>query len=309
MLMKQLTSTFCSVVLIWSSTLAFAQSADITSSNVFQASEALIEEIELLRFALGAVDYPPNPELQEDRYPVHVFAKTLEVMLKVIWVEEKYGITPGLLDQIPVKAVMPEDVFGSVNAILDEVRRIKEQLDIGSKIQKPPFVGGKTSSDVYHNIGIASSLLDGLVGRSLSLNDVFRNTQYVEDEMELIAEKLKVILDTELLTVRSRKFPKDVAQQVYLAVQKIVKLQKALRMNASIVPNLTLVRITPTEIYDATNMLLAELVRIKHHQNIEESREGRPLPFGKYPNDVFASMRLINRNLDKLQARITQSWQ
>lgn len=308
MLMKQLTSTFCSVVLIWSSTPAFAQSEGITSSNVFQASEALIAEIELLRFALGATDYPPNPEPQEDRSPIHVYAKTLEVMLKVIWVEEKYGISPGQLEQIPVKAVMPEDVFGSVNAILDEVRRIKEQLDIGSTIQETPFVGGKTPSDVYYNISIASSLLDGLVGRSLSLNDVFRNTQYIKDEMELIAEKLKVILETELPAVRHRKFPKDVAQQVYLAVKKIVKLQKALRMNASIVPNLTLVRITPTEIYDATNVLLAELVRIKHYLNIEQPVEARTLPFGKYPNDVFASMRLINRNLDKLQAKVAQSW-
>lgn len=188
------------------------------------------------------------------------------------------------------------------------MRRIKEGLDIASKIQVPPYASGKTPSEVYHNISIASSLLDGVVGRSLSLNDVFRNTQYVEDEMELIAANLGVILETELPPVKSRKFPKDVAQQVYLAVQKLVKLQKALKMNASIVPKLTLVRITPSEIYDAANVLMAELVRIKHHLKIDQPRKSRTLPFGKYPNDVYASMRLINRNLDKLQSSVANSW-
>lgn len=301
-------SILCSVGLLWSSTVTFAQSEDITLSHVYQQSEALIEEVELLRFALGISDYPPNPEPQKDRSPIHVYAKTLEVMLKVIWVEEMFNIPPAELGQIPVKAVLPEDVFDSLNSVLYELRRIKQQQDIGSRIHEPPFVTGKTSSEVYDNISLVSSLLDGVVGRSLSLNDVFRNTQYVEDEMNLIAAKLNVKLDTGVPAVHRRKLPKDLAEQAYLAKHKIVKLQKALRMNASIVPNLTLVRVTPTEVYDATSMLMAELVRIKHHLNIEQPREERTLPFGKYPNDVFAHMRLINMNLDKLQAKVANTW-
>ncbi len=126
--------------------------------------------------------------------------------------------------------------------------------------------------------------------------------------MNLIAANLNVILETKAPELRNRKYPKDIAQQAYLAMNKIVKLQKRIKIDASSAPELVLVRITPTEVYDATNALMAELVRIKHHLKIEQPRKVRTLPFGKYPNDVFANMRLINKNLDKLQAKVAHSW-
>ena len=305
--MRKLISTMTAVLLLCFGTTAVGQT-DITPSHVFQLSEELVAEIELLREELGVRDYPPDPELQEDRSPVHVYAKSLEVLLKLIWVEQKYGIAPSPLGQIPIKAVVPEDVMMSVGNLLEETRRIKAALLINKEINKPAYVKDKTPSEVYNNISLASSLLDGVVGRSLSLNDVYRNTQYVEDEMMLIAKHLKVRLITSLPTVNQRRFSKDIAQQVYLAVNRIVDLQERLKMNASSVPNLTMVRITPSEVYDATTALLAELVRIKHHLKINEPLKERILPFGKKPRDVYASMRLINRNLDLLNDKIAHSW-
>jgi hypothetical protein len=307
--MRNSLNIFLLAILFTLSPLTQAQT-DITPSRVFQATQQLVSEIEILRNAFTVRGYPPNPEQQEDRSPIHAYAKSLEVLQKLIWIEQKYNIAPSPLGQIPIKAVTPEDVLDSVSNLLDEVARIKKQLGIKASAKTPALPQGKTPSDVYNNINLASLLLDGIVGRSLSLNDVFRTTQYAIDEMQLIAEQLKVKLDLQPPGpgFKHRKLPKDIAQQVYLAVNRIIDLQESLKMNASIVPNLTMVRITPTEIYDATSALLAELVRIKHYLDIRIPLKERSLPFAKRADDVFANMRLINKNLDLLNSSVAQSW-
>ena len=41
----------------------------VTLSHVFQATQDLIAEIHVLRNAMGIVDFPPEAEPQEDRFP------------------------------------------------------------------------------------------------------------------------------------------------------------------------------------------------------------------------------------------------
>ena len=78
----------------------------------------------------------------------------------------------------------------------------------------------------------------------------------------------------------------------------MVTLQIRLNMDASSVPTLTLVRVTPSEVFDATNMLLAEMTRIKAHLGINVPREPRPESRLRTPTDVFAQVLLIIQNLD-----------
>lgn len=274
----------------------------VTPSHVYRATLDLIAEVQILREELGADDYPPEAEAQEDRAPVHVYAKTLEVMSKVSRVQRRLGMSVAEVGQIPIKKVEPRDVLGSVARILEELRKVKGQMMIEAQIDAAPFEGGKTPSLVYKNLADASFLLDGLAGRPLTPNDVYLNTVYLLDELELIAAKLRAPLSLETPAVEGRKTPKDVAQQVLRASYKMVNLQTRLGMDASSVPNLTLVRVTPSEVYDATNMLLAETTRIKHHLNINVPRESRREPRNKVPTDVFAQVLLVIENLDTLSA-------
>ena len=272
----------------------------VTPSHVFRATLDLIAEISILRQELGADDYPPEAEPQEDRAPVHVYAKTLEVMSKVSRVQRRLGMPTAEVGQIPIKVVEPADVLGSVAAIMNELRKIKTQMVIEQQIEPAPFAGGKTPSVVYKNLADASFLLDGLAGRPLTPNDVYLNTVYILDELELVAAKLRAPVELNAPAVEGRKTPKDVAQQVLRASYKMVNLQTRLGMDASSVPNLTLVRVTPSEVFDATNMLLAEMTRIKHHLDINVPRENRNEPRNKVPTDVFGQVLLIIRNLDAL---------
>ena len=273
---------------------------NVTPSQVFRATSDMIAEIEILRAELGVYDYPVEAEPMEDRAPVHVYAKTLEVLSKVSRVQRRFGMTPAVVGQIPIKDIVPGDVLRSVNGILDEVHRIKTQMVIETEIQPAELVGGKTPSMVYKNLADASFLLDGLRGRPLTPTDVYGNALAILDEIELIAAKLRVPLQLDPPVVEGNKRPRDVAQQVLRATYKVINLQMRLGMDASAVPTLTLVRVTPSEVYDATNMLMAEMNRIKVHLGINLPREPRPDPRNKTPVDVFAQVMLIIQNLDAM---------
>ena len=135
---------------------------------------------------------------------------------------------------------------------------------------------------------------------SRSPSDVFTRVEHIHDELELIAAKLKAELELEPPVVEGRKRPQDVAKQVLRATFKTVNLETRLGMDAFGVPQMTLVRVTPAVVYEATGVLLAEIVRIKAHLGINLPRDDRPDARNKKPTDVFAQVLLIIRNLDIL---------
>ena len=296
----------CCVVLVGLPALAAGSAAqevkyeEATPSHIYQATSDLISEIEILREEMGITVYPVEAELQEDRAPVHVYAKSLEVLEKISAAQRRLGIDPARVGQIPVKDIIPGDVYRSVRNSLAEVRRIKEQLVIEEEIRPAPLDGGKTPTYVYKHLGDASFLLDGLVGHPVDPTDVYNHIIFLHDEMELIAAKLKVALDLDPPVIDQRKRMKEVAQQVLRATFKIINLQTRLGIDASGVPQITLVRVSPAEVYEATNVLLAEMVRIKAHLDIRLPREEHALHRNKKPRDVFSQVLLLIRNLDTL---------
>ena len=274
--------------------------SNVTPSHVFQATLDLIAAIETLREGMAVVDYPGEAEPQEGRAPVHAYVKASEVLEKVARIQNRLGIEAVAPGFIPVKQIVPADVLGQVHGALEEVRKIKSQLFIEEVIEPAPFVNGKTPSLVYKNLGDASLLLDALVERPITPSDVFGRLEYVYDDMELIAANLKVSLNRELPAVDGGKSLKDVARLILRASYKIIDLENRLGMDASSVQQVAIERVTPADNFEGTNILLAEMNRIKVHLNIDRLPEPRPVPRDKKPTDTFAQVARILRNLDIL---------
>lgn len=277
---------------------------EATPGEVARAAQNLIAEIEILRDELGVLDYPAEAELQEDRTPVHVYAKTLEVLSKLIRIQRRFGVPEAASRRIPFKEVESGDVLANVEYLIEEVRKIKTQMLIEREIEPAALNAALTPSFAYKSLADASFLLDGLSGRPLTPNDVYKNCTSILDEMELIARELDVTLDLDFPEVVESKKPKEVAQQVLRATYKVINLQTRLGMDASGVPSLTLVRVTPSEVFDSTNMLLAEMARIKFHVGVDEQRAERPEPTGKRPRDSFGLVLGIIKNLDRISAGV-----
>ena len=277
----------------------------VDQSQVFQATEDLLAEIEILRANFTTPHFPPRAEIIEGRAPVHVYVKSLEVLAKVILVQRRMGLPPARMGHLPAKIVDAADVLDQIEYVLREVRSIKTQMGIDDRIEPAPLRSGRNSSMNYRNLANASLLLDGLMGRTLTPADVYRNASLVFDELQLVAAMLGVSLSFELPSIRQDIAPADVAAQILWATYKAINLQTRLRIEPSHVPSMTLVRVSPSENYDATNLLLAEIARLKVHLGVTLTRADQPnLPMDQQSKDVFALVTLIARNIDTVAAAV-----
>ena len=276
----------------------------LTSGHVFQASQDVISEIELLREELGVYDFPVEAEAIEGRSPVHAYVKALELLTKVSKVQLRFGIPVAEVRHVPFKEIRPGDVVAILDEVLAELRAIKAEMVIDRQIEPATLTQGATLSMVYKELADASGLLDGLLGQPLTPDDVYLSCLFILDELDLVASKLGVSLEDVPPTVEGPKTPTEVAQQLLRATYKVVALQTRLGMEPSGVPDLTMVRVTPAENYGATSLLLAEIARIKLHLEIDTLREGRTEPTGRRPEDVFALVLLLIQNVDGLAGEV-----
>ena len=280
----------------------FLAESDSAWGDIAAAAATVVGEVGILRSELSVSNVPPEAELQQDRGPAHLYVKSLEVMAKVATVQRRFGVAAGSMREMPLSEPSEDEVLAAVTDIINGIRAIKTQMVIETEVDPAALSGLPTLAGAYKNLSDASVLLDGLVGNSLNRSDVYGNTTSILEELNLVATRLQVVLDTEPPVIEGSKRTIDVAQQALRAVYKTVSLQARLGMDASAVPTLTMVRLTPTETFDLTGTLLAEVARIKWHLGVNV-----PVPPGERPSrkdaaDLFAQMLLIIRNLDQLAA-------
>ena len=273
---------------------------EVTPSHVYQSTVDLISEIHVLRGAMNITDTPTETRLQQLQTPNHAYAKCMEIMRKTARVQRRLGMIPVDPIPAPVKEVAHKDVYQVIQTILEELRRIKRQIVVTEDIQPAPFIGGKIPALIHENLMQASLLLDDLVGRRITPNDVFLHVNRVHDEIRLIADRLGIDLETDPPDAGGQKIPMDVAQQIVRAAYKTILLQSKLGMEASSVPTYSLQQVTSADVYDATNFLLAETARIKAHLNVTLSSGELRGVRDKTTADSFAQILLIIRNLDTM---------
>ena len=278
---------------------AEAAGEPVTLGQVHQAMRDMIAEVEVLRAATGVSAAPREAEPREGLAPVHVYVKTLEVLEKTARVQRRLGMIPVETRRAPLTATAPEDLHRAVRAIVGELHRIKRQLVVEEAIDPAPVAGAATPSALYRELAHASYLLDGLVGRPATLNDVLARVVRVHDEMRPIAARLEATLGAEARATTSPRAPREVAQQILRATFKAISLQSALGMEASDVPTMALAQAGAAEALDAANILLAEIVRIRAHLGVappEERGESAEEPEA----DVFAQALLAVAHLDAM---------
>ena len=275
---------------------------DSAWGNIAVAAATVLREIEVLRAELGVDDVPPESELQRDRRPAHVYVKSREVMAKVATVQRRFGVPAVSLGEMPLTEPSADEVLASVTDILDGIRAIKTQMVIETDVDQTAVSGLPTLAGAYKSLADASVMLDGLVGRPLSRSDVFGNTLTIAEELRYIGTNLGVELDTEPPQVVGPKRTIDIAQQMLRAIYKSVSLQARLGMQPSAVPNLTMVRVTPTETHDLAGVLWAEVMQIKWHLGVNVPVAQDQQPSHTDAPVLFAQTLLIIRNLDQLAA-------
>ena len=275
-----------------------------TPGVVYQVVQDLISETALLREEVGVSGIPPELELQQERLPIHVYAKALEVLSKVIRIQSRFGVPTAQSGRIPFKELNWGDVEQGVLHALDELRKIKTRWKMDGEIESATPEVEVTTEQVYQRLSYASFLLDGLLGRPLTSDDVYLNCASTLGDLELVASELGIPLHLEVPEVDGIKSWKDVARHVKLATSRIINLQTRLGMDASVMPKLTMVRVTPSEVFDYSNTLQAETARIKFRLGIDALPEQSFDSDGKTAADVFELVMSITKALDAIAAAV-----
>ncbi|MDD9942327.1 MAG: hypothetical protein OXU20_14870, partial [Myxococcales bacterium] len=291
-------------VLSASESVARAQwNTEITPSQVFQQTRRIISKIRRLRVAQGATDIPRDPAVQAHKYPIHVYAKCLEVLEKVTRFEADLGLSPGALGQIPIARVRPAEVFNCTQDVLHELDRISGAVGLAPSDERFPLLPGKAPADVYRNMWRASFLLDGVVGQ-VSPSYVYRNTQYILSELDLIAATLGVHLAGRAPEPQPDRMPVDVNLQGFMVLYVLASIERALGIAPLVVGDFPPGSIQPSDVYDTTGTIMAELVRIKAKLGITAQRATLAVLESTDPPHVHAQMVLIRNRVETLRASL-----
>ena len=274
-----------------------------TLADVHRAVEALVADITLLREASGTHDAPPEPALLEDRAPVHVYVKTLEVWARVVQVQRRLGLPAGPVGRIPPEAVDAPGLLAAVEHTRAALAAVAAHAGVEPGIVPAGAAPAPAPSALYRRLAHASVGLDALAGGPLTSDDVHRAALAALDQVAAIAAALgvEVEVEREPARVQAAKRPLDVAQQLLRALYKAVALQERLHMDASRVPGLSLEHASPPGNHDLVNQLRAELARIGWHLGTTEAGPARPAPpEGEGADGAFAAAQAIVRALDRL---------
>ena len=231
-----------------------------TPSHVFQSVDTLTNNIRNIRKHLNINEPARQPGVQIAKTPLHVYAKGIEVYEKVNRFRESRNWPITALPTLPSEKISPADVFKLVRSTIGQLEDTAARLGIPSADEAPLPVG-KTPSDVYENLWRGSYLMDGIVG-AISPVFVHRNTLRIEAGLRQIAKKMNVQLaDIEMKAVNGKK-PIDANIEGFKVLYKIVELENKVGLPAVRVPGFPSGNISPSDVYDTTNNIIAELARI-----------------------------------------------
>ena len=278
----------------------------ITPSDVHRHVLRVQAEIDAIRGARGATDAVRDPGRQSSRLPIHVFAKANELRSKIARFQVEIGMQPIDVEPLPFRQVLPENVFGNVDGILVELSAIQAFLDIEPSASDPPFIAGRTPSDVYRTLWKASYAFDALVAE-ITPPIVHQSVQQIAADLLLITDALEIETVITPPRVEQGIVPRDVIQESFVNMYLIARIQHELAMPPFIVPPIPGGAITPTNVFDTTLAILAELHRIKIFLGIERQPPATRLNQSATPGAVRSMMLGVQAALREVLEAVSQA--
>jgi len=286
-------STFLTVLFIFSSSVTAT-----TPSNVYQAVEQTVANIKAIRSKQSINESVREPGIQVAKTPLHVYTKGMELFEKIQRVKSKLSLGVESLPELPSSNVSPGDVLGLVTKINASLDDIKQHMSV-TTTEQFTFVDGKTPSDVYEHVWRASLLMDDLAGQ-INPSYVYRNTQQVIAGLKNIASSMNRPVSIPEVELVKGATPLDANIEGYKVLYQLISLERSLAVKPFRVSSFPAGKITPSDVYDTTNNILAELTRINIKLNLPAIAQASLSSDKKTPSDVVGQLKKIQSILDQL---------
>lgn len=276
-----------------------------TADDVFREALILERQIDLLRETSNNTVEIKKPLPQKGKSPVHVFAKSIEVRRKIAELQKLYGLDTIELKGIPSTDIGPVEVLESVLALSKAMSTILKSQNLIDPIGRSSIVSGMTPNEVYEKLWFISNSLDTFIG-PIQPSSVFVSVTHALAEVKNIAQKLDVEVPSPL-NLREGALPMDVNIEGFRNLYRIAKLQRELGVSTIPVGSFPIGTILPADVYDTTNIILAELSRIRAKLKMPNPEYEKIDGENKSPAAVLIQMQQIGKISNLLIAKVKGS--
>lgn len=275
--------------------------AQTTPDYVYQVVDNVKAELaEMHKANLGD---PPRVKVNlTERRPRHVLQKAREVYGDVQKLRKIKGLGENSLPAFPVREVTPADVSVLADKILVEVREVREKTGAAAPVPAA-LPSGKTPTDVYGNLVQAKASIGELGVPVIMPNDVYQVALTIISDTEKVRAAKGVTTAVAEPPGSKGKEPKDVYEVAYKLLGKVKALtdKNGYGIPGGVVmPNKVSGRITPTEVIDVLNNILAEVGAVKVAVGSSAATEFPGPQSDKTPSDVYDAMVKAGALVDTL---------
>ncbi len=260
-----------------------------TPSDVYSEAIVLKQTVKFLRLENGIKEPLQKVVVQKDKLPRHVLQKSIEVLRKIRKYREINNMGKITVPPVPPRDITPTDVYRNVTRLKKEVSFLLKDKTLLKKIKYRKF-HGKTPSDVYRELWEISIGLDKLLGQGFTPTDVYAQTQQILEIIEFLRLTQRQSNTITKPPLKKNQHPNHALYKSIELIKKINKVEKKLWMKAVPVPKIEEKVISPTEVYDSLQTVIAELNRISRRLGVERSFKLKTQKERKTPADVVQNL-------------------
>jgi len=274
------------VALLHSILFAFEEK---TPSDVYAQAYLLKQKMIYLREQAGITDSFPIIGKQVGKAPRHVLQKSLEVLSKINRYRINHNYGEISIPNYPSRKITPSDVFAYTKRLNEEVSPFCDNKFLISLKEKK--FSKKTPSDVYEILWEVSLGFDKLLGiGGFTPTDVYEQSQTIVAIAKFLRNSQGNFDEIKKPKVKEGLHPNHALNTSYELLHKIADVQKKLWMKPTKVPAKSYTVITPTQVYDSLQNIIAEMQRLKTRLGVERYFEIKPEKEDKTPSDVVANL-------------------
>ena len=277
-----------------------------TPDHVYAITDHILKELLKYRRIRGIQARPRVVQKQTSLSPRHVYQKILECFEKVARIREQVGLGKLALPKHPLREITPTEVYEIAIRLDSELGLVYNTIGMKSELAElDPDLAlftDKTPSDVFTNIWKISYLLDTVLGlEGFTPSDVFVKAKRVVDEIEIIANYVEKKFDIKMPPLKTAKQPSDVYKKTRGMIDTLEKVKyRAGLLERSRLINIEREEITPDDVINEVDVILAELVNLKVHLGISGKAQKKTKKEDKTSSHVYQQLEYAELLLSNL---------
>jgi hypothetical protein len=284
-----------------------AQAQDATPSHVYQVTEKIRLELDLLNDANFSTVQSDTTASQSPAQPRHVLQAGRDAWRQLQLLRFMNGLPTQSLDPVPARAIKPADVKGLMEDILASLQELRPAYGVSVVPPEPPLSDGMTPTDVYKNLKRVALAIESMGVPATVPNDVYQMAQTILGDLRLVAATTDITYDLESAPKTTGKAPKDVYEASLALQQEIAALSDANPKYAiaggAIAVQSNLSQITPADVISLLARSRADIAALKVTLSLADLTIEAPFVGGKTSSDVFHSIYLCRVIIAALAGR------